>query len=336
MNKKVIPIVVRLKQNNNEIVQGINQDDAGVIFDITVMDGLKVFDFSGYTIVTLKITKPDGTITVDSTGGSYVDIVDAVHGRLKINIPTSCTAQNGMHYCRVGFSSDENTLFDAMFFNYFVGEDPNRETGDVIGTSEYPILQNLIAQVSGTLSAEQIRTISEGDRIDAEESRQSTTATLIALFVEALGFLEDRITELNSMLDELNEAIAHGGSVDISQISALATKSYVADYVKELNFGYNSQTGEKDSHLRIFVESSENMPDLEQGELAYAYDTHKLYLGEAHPLPNLRINQPAFIVSAETPAGNREKLWIDTSGSAPVIKYHDGTSWVSCNTAVYA
>ena len=43
MNKKVIPIVVRLKQNNNEIIQGIAQNDAGVIFDITVMDGLVPF-----------------------------------------------------------------------------------------------------------------------------------------------------------------------------------------------------------------------------------------------------------------------------------------------------
>ena len=336
MNKKVIPIVVRLKQNNNEIVQGINQNDAGVIFDITVMDGLKVFDFSGYTIVTLKITKPDGTITVDSTGGSYVDIIDAENGRLKINIPTSCTAQNGMHYCRVGFSSDENTLFDAMFFNYFVGEDPNRDNEDVIGTPEYPVLQNLIAQVSGMQSAENMRVASEAERAEAEEQRQTEFESTMEQLQTALRQALKALSVANNMLNNVYEALAQGGSVDISQITELATKSYVADYVKELNFGYNPQTGEKDSHLRIFVESSENMPDLEQGELAYAYDTHKLYLGEARPLPNLRINQPAFIVNAETPAGNREKLWIDTSGSAPVIKYYDGTSWVSCNTAVYA
>lgn len=333
MNKKVIPIVVRLKQNNNEIVQGINQDDAGVIFDITVMDGLKVFDFSGYTIVTLKITKPDGTITVDSTGGSYVDIVDAENGRLKINIPTSCTAQNGMHYCRVGFSSDENTLFDAMFFNYFVGEDPNRESEDVIGTPEYPILQNLIAQVSGMQSAENMRVASEAERAEAEEQRQTEFESTMEQLQTALRQALNALAVANNMLNNVYEALAQGGSVDISQISALATKAYVQDYSKNLNFGLN-QDDQKDSVLRIFCEGDNSMPDLLQGELGYAFNTHKLYIGNAYPEANTLLNEPCFVASADAPT-DTDKLWIDTSGT-PQIKYHNGTEWVSCNTAVYA
>ena len=335
MNKKVIPIVVRLKQNNNEIVQGINQNDAGVIFDITVMDGLKVFDFSGYTIVTLKITKPDGTITVDSTGGSYVDIVDAENGRLKINIPTSCTAQNGMHYCRVGFASDDSTLFDAMMFNYFVGEDPNRESEDVIGTPEYPILQNLIAQVSGMQSAENMRVASEAERAEAEEQRQAEFESTMEQLQTALRQALKALSVANNMLNNVYEALAQGGSVDISQITELATKSYVSDALTRLDFGDTESP--KTNTLVIYHGNDIGDISIEEGELYYDPQYNRLWAGAPRNTKNL-VNEPCFIASATEPLPTkRDKLWIDTSGT-PQIKYYDSSTnqWVSCNTAVYA
>lgn len=332
MNKKLIPLVVQLKQNNREILTGINQNDAGVLFDIKIMDGLETFDFSGYSVVTLKIQKPDGTFRYDSSTSEYLDIVDPVHGRLKINIPTSCTAQNGMHFCTVGFGYDEATYFETLTFNYFVGENQGADDGDVIGTNEFPILANLIAQISGALSAEQIRTSNEEGRIDAETSRQSVTATLIALFVEAIGFLEDRIADLNSMLEELNQAIAQGGSVDISQITALATKSYVADNIRSMDFSSPLR------HLQIKGSSTEASlmeQELYTRELGYAVDTNHLFIGAYSGTAKRLINGPCFVASADAPT-DTEKLWIDTSGTVPVIKYYDGTNWVNCNTAVFA
>ncbi len=329
MNKKVIPFEVQLKQNNNHIEQGINQNDAGVIFDIKIMDGLKAFDFSGYSIVTLKITKPDKTMTIDSTGGSFVDIVDAENGRLKINIPTSCTAQNGMHYCRVGFASDDSTLFDAMMFNYFVGEDPNADNEEILGTNEYPILGNLIAQVADALTAERQRLTSEEERIRAEKEREASSATLIALFVEAVGFLEEIIENLQGMLTEVNQALADGGSVDISQISALATKTYVNSYTKNLDFlGQNH-----DSHLQIYRATANNIPTLSEGELAYATNTNNLYIGGTNG--NVLLTQPCYAVGNTAPT-DTTVLWIDTSGVAPAIKYYNGSTWVACNSAVFA
>lgn len=329
MNKKVIPFEVQLKQNNNHIEQGINQNDAGVIFDIKIMDGLKAFDFSGYSIVTLKITKPDKTMTIDSTGGSFVDIVDAENGRLKINIPTSCTAQNGMHYCRVGFASDDSTLFDAMMFNYFVGEDPNADNEEILGTNEYPILGNLIAQVADALTAERQRLTSEEERIRAEKEREASSATLIALFVEAVGFLEEIIGNLQGMLTEVNQALADGGSVDISQISALATKTYVNNYTKNLDFlGQNH-----DSRLQIYRATANNIPTLSEGELAYATNTNDLYIGGENG--NVLLTQPCYAVGNTAPT-DTTRLWIDTSGVAPAIKYYNGSTWVACNSAVFA
>lgn len=339
MNKKVIPIVVRLKQNNNEIVQGIAQNDAGVIFDITVMDGLVPFDFSGYSIVALKIKKPDETFTYDSTSGSYVDIVDPTKGRLKINIPTSCTAQNGMHYCRVSFSSDESTLFEAMMFNYFVGEDPNAEDSEVIGTNEFPVLSNLIAQVSGMVNAETIRTNNEANREDAEAERQAGYEVMMQNLSTALAETQTALANANAMLEQVYQAIAQGGSIDVSDISALATKSYVEDKVTHLDFGDGT---DKKGKLQIYWGEEDTLANLDIGELAYAFDTKRLYIGgENNAYPDW-INEPCFIASTTAPVDseehprNTDKLWIDTSGTAPVIKYYNGTNWVNCNTAVFA
>lgn len=331
MNKKLIPIVVQLKQNNNFIVTGINQNDAGVLFDIKIMDGLESFDFSGASIVTLKIKKPDETFTYDSTESSYVDIVDSTKGRLKVNIPTSCTAQNGMHFCTVGFAYDEETVFETMSFNYYVGENPNAENDDVIGTNEFPVLTNLVAQISGVLSAEQVRTSNEEDRVDAEAERQASYTEIVTVVNNKLTEIQNAYSNLQSMLQELNEAIAEGGSVDISQITALATKTWVEDYASDLNYG-DTSTG-KSGRLTIYHGADADIGTLNEGEFGYATDTNRLYIGGSNG--KALINEPCFVATASAPM-DTTKLWIDISGSAPVIKYYDGTAWVSCNTAVFA
>lgn len=331
MNKKVIPLIVQLKQNNNHIETGIAQNDAGVVFDMKIMDGLETFDFSGASLVTLKIKKPDETFTYDSTGGQYVDVVDATKGRLKINIPTSCTAQNGMHFCTVGFAHDESVVFETMSFNYFVGENPNADDEDVIGTNEFPVLTNLIAQTSDMLSQEQIRMSNEEDRIDAEAERQASYTAIITAVNNKLTEIQNAYGNLQSMLQELNEAIAEGGSVDISQISALATKTYVDNAIHGIDLG--STATQKNGTLVIYHGAEADIGTLTEGEFGYASDTNRLYIGGANG-KNL-INEPCFVATASAPM-DTTKLWIDISGSAPVIKYYDGTAWVNCNTAVFA
>lgn len=334
MNKKVIPFEVQLKQNNNYIVQGINQNDAGVIFDIKIMDGLEAFNFSGYSVITLKITKPDQTITVDSTGGARVDIVDAENGHLKINIPTSCTAQNGMHYCRVGFASDDRTLFDAMMFNYYVGDAQAVDDEDIIGTNEFPVLNNLIASVANALTAEQNRVRNEMDRIEEENERQESFEELVSQMATAIQELENARDSATSLLTQVYEAIAQGGSIDISSLEALATKTYLETRLGDIECGTTS-TGEK-TVLHIFRGNEVNLTSYPpyMGELQYALDTNKLFIGMGGGR-KVQINAPCFVVSATAPT-DTSLIWIDTSGSRPVIKVYISGAWTSCNTAVYA
>lgn len=338
MNKKVIPLVVQLKQNNNYIVQGINQNDAGLIFDLKIMDGLVPFDFSGYSIITLKIKKPDDTFTYAATNGTYIDIVNATKGRLKINIPTSCTAQNGMHFCSVAFAQDEETVFASMSFNYFVGEDPNVNNDDVIGTNEFPILNNLIAQIAGIISAENSRVEAEDDRETAEDERQAAFDELMAAFNNALQDALWTLDSANYMLTQVYQALASGSSIAIGDLTEFATKTYVQNYVKRLDFGLNGQTGQKDRSLRIMRGSKSAITNtfgqyLGQGEPAYATDTHELMIFDGVNQYTV-INAPCYVADTTAPT-DTSKLWIDTSGSAPVIKYYNGTTWTNCNTAVY-
>lgn len=334
MNKKNIPIIVQLKQNNNQIVQGINQYDAGVLFDIKIMDGLESFDFSGYSVVTLFIKKPDGTITVDSNGGTNVDVIDPVNGRLKINIPTSCTAQNGMHFCRVGFSNDEETYLQTMSFNYFVGEVDEIEDEDIIGTNQYPILSNFIAMVAGALSAEQVRVQQENERQEAEDGREIQWQNILTQVTGTLYAMEDAIVNAQLMLEQVYEAIAEGGSIDVSEIQALATKTFVLQKLNDLDFGDLSEET-KTKTLQVTHGPAAAMPTLKAGEFYYQTDGKALFIGGETAADFKMINAPMFTAQTTAPS-DTNKLWIDTTLTSPVIKYYNGSAWISCNTAVYA
>ena len=330
MNKKLIPLVVQLKQNNNYIVQGINQNDAGIIFDIKVMDGLESFDFSGYAVVALKIKKPDETYLVDSNTGSYLDIIDPVKGRLKINIPTSCTAQNGMHFCQVTFGMNATTVFATMSFNYFVGDSPNPADEDIIGTDEFPILVNLIAEASDMKSNEDARLVAEEERIANELDRKATAGTLIAAFTDSLEILDNAVATAQSMLAEIYQMLAEGGSVDVSQLTALATKTWVNDKVRWLDYD------EIQGILQINrQEEGDYSQNLSPGQFMYCIEPNKLYIGddEGHAV---LVNHRGHVVSGTEPT-DTTLLWIDTSEDAPVIKFYDPTAedWVACNTACF-
>lgn len=313
MNKKNIPIVVQLKQNNNYIVQGIVQYDAGVLFDIKIMDGLEAFNYAGASVVTLRITKPDETITYDSNGSDNVDTVDPVNGRLKLNIPTSCTEQTGMHFCTIGFSNEDDTLFATTSFNYYVGANPLADDDDdIIGTNEYPILSNLIAQVANIQNSEVVRQNNEDARKAAEIERENTLDNMNAL----LAIIQQRLDDTQAALDQLNEALAEGGSIDISTINNLATKAYAQGVAEE--------------ESKVSTDTESSLSGLEEGKLGYATDTGKLLLG--YDGGTVWLNSPCFVVGSTAPT-DTTKLWIDTSNRT--LKFYRGSTWVSIS-AVYA
>ena len=328
MNKKNIPLIVQLKQNNNQIVQGINQNDAGVLFDMKVMDGLEVFDFSGFGIITLKFIKPDGTYRYDSATSENLDIIDPEKGRIKINIPTSCTEQKGMYNVTIGFGQDENTYFTTCSFNYYVGEVSEANDDDVTGQNEFPVLTNMILQMAGIQDKEELREYAESEREENEKNREEKMATLMALYVDVLGAIDDAAKLAYSMLEDVYEAMAQGASIDITNIEALATKTWVSTRLEDLDME------DIQGVFQIRRMAEDYTGNLNSGEFLYCTDDNKLYIGNANGRAIL-VNKPFFTAQAEEPT-DTSVLWIDNSGTVPVIKYHDGNEWVSCNTAVFA
>lgn len=206
MNKKVLSGTIQLKQNNRKILRGVVQNDTGVILDIRVMDGLTPFDFSGYGIVTLKVVKPDESVYVDSDGSDLVDTINARSGRFKIGIPASLTAQKGMHYVTVGFGDGNNTYFQTVGFNYFVGEDATIEDSTIRGSDEYPILTNLINQFSNMSATLAEYEQQELDRRENELERQETFAELEASVADALARAERAEALLGHILSVIEQA----------------------------------------------------------------------------------------------------------------------------------
>ncbi len=242
MNKKVLSAVIQLKQNNNKILRGVVQNDTGVILDIRVMDGLTPFDFSGYGIVTIKVTKPDETIYINSNGSDLVDTIDSKNGRFKFGIPASLTAQPGMHFVNIGFGESSNTYFQTVSFNYFVGEDATIDDETIRGSDEFPILTNLIAQFS-----DMAQTIAEWEQQEMERQNHESYREQRWDDWEAmlLGLMEEA-RQAKAMYNLVIQAIINSGvtlpiQVDTSDLvlqddlDDYATKDYVDDAIDDLD-----------------------------------------------------------------------------------------------------
>jgi hypothetical protein len=232
-----------------------------------------------------------------------------------------------MYFCTIGFALDEDTYFEALGFNYFVGPNPTPEDEDITGDNEFAIFSQMIAQMGGVMNAETLRANAESEREEAEEIRAQRSASLIAAIVDMLGRIDDASETAMSMMTDIQEAIAQGASIDITDIQALATKTYVENRCDNMDFNEGGT-------LTIYHPLRSEFEGLNEGEMAYATDEKKLYIGD-HGGGMTCLNEPWFTVQAEEPE-DTSKLWIDNSGTVPVIKYHDGNEWVSCNTAVFA
>lgn len=269
MNKKIISATIQLKQNNRRILKGIVQNDTGVILDIRVMDGLVPFDFSGFGIVTIKVVKPDETIYVDSDSSSLVDTINARSGRFKIGIPASLTAQKGMHFVTMGFGDDNGAYFQTVEFNYFVGEDATVSNEDVEGTTELPILQNLIIQFSHMADTLQRFEEEEHDRQTNEAAREAEFLALKEQLAAAILEAEQLKGLVNYILQLLisSGVVVEPIQVDPSEIvmeddlantlADYATKAYVATAIGNLNLPQVvAQTTAPTDTTKIWIDTS--------------------------------------------------------------------------------
>lgn len=323
MNKKRFNVPVSLKDNNSRIIEGVIQYDTADLFNVKLYDGSEHFNFTGYTMIVLSVLKPDGTEYV-STEGEYLDVLDADEGRIAFTLPASLTALTGMHFVSITIYANGVKLTTARF-NYFVQD--ALTTGDGAKyTSEYPILEQLLARLSLIQDAEQMRNEAESLRVQAENNRVSDTAGIIA---QAKTLAQQAQSYAKSAQDWYNLLVTYAGDLTDIDLTGIATTQDITDALAAIDCGVF--TGESAKVLQFRRGAASNLPTLAAGEPAVTNDGG-FYVGTADG--NVKINASPFIAQATAPA-DTTKLWIDTA-NGNAIKYYDGENWAGTATATFA
>ena len=326
MNKKEFNVSVSTRDNSAKVVNGVIQYDTGNLFNIIILEGAKPFDFTGYSNVVIEVLKPDGTVFVDGDGGS-LDVLDAEGGLVAFTPQPQCVLLTGMHFVVVSIYSNGVKVTTARF-NYYVSESMDDGQGDdIASTSEYPVLQLLIAQNSSIIEAEQLRRIAEQLRQEAEAGRTNETSGILAQAQQAIEQAQSYVNNVKNWYDLFMSAAGDIGGVDLSTV---VTQTNLSDALKDIDCGEFSGTANKTLHIQRG--NATNLPTLTDGELGYVKDTKELHIGTS--AGNVHLNKPCFVAQATAPE-DRTIIWIDT-GNNNTTKFWDGTAWAGTSAATFA
>lgn len=325
MNRKEFNVSVSTKENAAKVINGVIQYDTGNLFNISILDGTKPFDFSSYSNVVIEVLKPDGTVFVDGDGGS-LDVLDPEEGLVAFTLQPQCVLLRGMHFVAISIYSNGVKVTTARL-NYFVAESmDDGQDHDVTSLSDYPILQLLLAQNSNIIEAEQLRVIAEQLRQTAEADRESDTNGVLKQAMDAINTAQSYAEKVKDWYDLFMSAASEIGGVDLTTV---VTKTELREALKDLDCGEFTATETR--KLQILRGEAEKLPNLADGQLAYTRNG-RLHIGSLGE--NIELNKPCFAVQATEPA-DTTVLWIDTN-NGNAIKFWDGIRWVSTSTATFA
>lgn len=342
MNYKQFNVALPIRDNNVQIVDGIVQYDTANIFNVRLMDGVEPFDFTGYTEVYIEILKPDGThvqscITddpeVNSVNNPYsIQVVDAKEGRLSFTLHGQATILPNSHFMHIMIAGGGRILTTAKL-NYYVGGSLMDATVDLTSNDEYASLLTLINRNSLISDKEELREDSEAKRIVAEALREERMTKLEGDVAELIASADERLeaSKEAAMIAQDCVAIVTAPSKEvlarlIEELN-LAEKQYVDGLTKNFDAGLFTDDDETKRLLKVRTGTASELPELVEGELGYATDTKRLYVGD---VPINGVYHVGEVAPAET-----HVLWLDTA-SGGVIKYYDGIDWQPAATVAFS
>ena len=176
--KKVFNISVSVKEGAaKSVLRGIVQFDTLNEVNIRLSDGTKAFNYDGYTNIVLKVLKADGTAYVNSMSDQDTKIVatSPIDGIVTIVLAGQATTAVGLCQSVIEIYDGSDVLTTARF-NYEVFEGLNLDDA-VESSTEYPILNNLIADVSALEAAIEV---AEAKRVAAEAIRANEASGYVA------------------------------------------------------------------------------------------------------------------------------------------------------------
>jgi len=174
-----------------EFVQG---DMDTCALNIQVTDDHEPVDITGLD-VEIAFAKPDKTTVLQDLNNG-VEIIDAESGQIKCTLKSNTIAAPGRVLAEVRILEVSKLLTTARF--QFTVRRSIVNDNTIISTDEFPILTQLLEQVSGIaeseetrqeaeearVAAELLRIAAESERVSAEEERAETYADFIAAFTE--------------------------------------------------------------------------------------------------------------------------------------------------------
>jgi len=326
MNKKEFNASISVKDNCTNVLDGFVQNDTGNIINMYIMDGAEPFDFTGYDIMTVKITMPNGKDFIDSDKGC-IDTINPLSGLVSLVPPASCVAQVGMHFITITIYSNGARMTTARLNYYVMSASDSTVTADADKNPELPVLIGMLQDMSKILDSEKMRSVAEGIRQQAEANRSSETAGIIA---SAQAMLVTAQNYVNQVKDWYTVFMSNASSASGVDLSTVVSMTQLNNALADIDCGEFTGTSKKVLH--ILRGPTANIPTLAAGELGYDTVTGMLLIGTASG--NKVLNSPCFIVQASAPA-DTGKLWID-SANGNALKFYNGSAWVGTSTAVFA
>ena len=145
--KKTFNTTVSVKEGaSRSVLRGIIQYDTLNEVNIRLSDGSKAFDYTGYTNIVFKVLKADGTSYIDSEGENVI-ATSPVDGIITVNLTGQATAAAGLCQSVIEIYSGDGKMTTARF-NYEVFEALEVDETAVVSDVEYPLLQNLLSEMS--------------------------------------------------------------------------------------------------------------------------------------------------------------------------------------------
>lgn len=346
MNYKEFYMSLPVKDNNVKLLDGVVQGDNSNIINITLIDGDKPFDFTGYSDIMLSIEGPNDILIksmVASTDAYNTDnpyriqVASAKDGRISFNLNGLATSKEGTYYARFIVFAGSDILTTARLNYHVCKSDSNIPVSVYENSVEYTGLVNLTAQVSQInteeslrVDAETWRKANEAERTAAELQRIETVREMTALWnnfaatlasVEASAAAAAASAEAaqNPTVAAISEILA-GMNLpsDMAEMGALVAQ-YIGVYFSD---GIHGDT------TALMIKLLTAVTSLRAGEFAFDTDDNNLYIGTAGG--NVCLTKP-YIAGTVAPT-NTNLLWIDTNSTPSLMKYFNGSSWSAVQT----
>lgn len=303
---KRISITIDVNKVASIIANGIVQYDTDDILDIHLTDGSVSYSFAGYTNCTIEIIRPDGSVFIDSIG-DYLKVVDAASGYLTYAPVGEVTRLKGLYFCAVSIYTN-GVKTTTSRFSYNVSDGIMDDTS--IDKEEfYPVLLNLVNEVSTYKAAEAAREL-------AETARENSTNGIVATATGILNDIEDKLGQIEDLYNAFL-SIAHEITGSSFDVTSLVTQQTLEARLENI--------------YPVKISAAADIGTLQDHELAYTTDTGQIYIGASG---NKVLNQKEVIISDTAPT-LQTVLWIDTINKK--VKYFNGTEWTETKSlAVYA